>query len=160
RLAEPRPFYCLDPNGLAVGPAAAADRAVAAQIAPRVGVDEMRHIDLIVCGSVAVNRAGARLGKGAGYSDIEAALLAEAGLLTDQPAIPNTVHELQVVDDNLPERDHDFRVDLIITPERTIQCGPPKRPAAINWASLAPEVIAAIPVLAARVARQPGPYYQ
>lgn len=37
----------------------------------------MRPVDIVVCGSVAVNRAGVRLGKGTGYSDIE------AGLITD-----------------------------------------------------------------------------
>jgi NAD(P)-dependent dehydrogenase (short-subunit alcohol dehydrogenase family) len=35
----------------------------------------MRPVNLVVCGSVAVNRRGVRLGKGAGYSDIEVALL-------------------------------------------------------------------------------------
>lgn len=44
-------------------------------------MDEMRPVDLIVCGSVAVDRRGARLGKGAGYFDIEMALLQEAGLI-------------------------------------------------------------------------------
>ncbi len=39
-----------------------------------VGLDQMPHIDLIVCGTVAVNRDGARIGKGGGYSDLEFAL--------------------------------------------------------------------------------------
>ena len=36
-------------------------------------------IDLIVCGAVAVNARGARVGKGGGFSDLEYGLLAEAG---------------------------------------------------------------------------------
>ena len=41
----------------------------------------MPTLDLVVCGSVAVNADGARVGKGAGYSDLELALLTEAGLV-------------------------------------------------------------------------------
>jgi 5-formyltetrahydrofolate cyclo-ligase len=48
-------------------------------------VADMRPVDIVVCGSVAVNRQGARLGKGAGYSDIEVALLQEAGLIGPAP---------------------------------------------------------------------------
>ena len=86
----------------------------------------MRPIDLIVVGSVAVNDRGARLGKGAGYADLEVGLLAEAGLLGGQTVIATTVHELQVLDEELPELDHDFRVDVIVTPERVIWCGHPE----------------------------------
>ena len=48
-------------------------------IARKIGVEDMRRVDIVVCGSVAVNRRGTRLGKGAGYSDIEVALLQESG---------------------------------------------------------------------------------
>lgn len=147
RLAEARPFYCLDPGTLEVEPEDAADREIASRIAPTVSIDAMRPVDLIVCGSVAVNKNGARLGKGAGYSDIEMALLAEAGLLNDQTTIATTVHELQLIDDELPEEEHDFHVDLIVTPERVIRCEPAKRPTGLDWTSLTQEQIAAIPVL-------------
>ncbi|MFD5450797.1 5-formyltetrahydrofolate cyclo-ligase [Streptomyces sp. NPDC127100] len=69
------PFYLLDPAALAVPPAEAAATRTAAVVAPTVEVDALRPLDLIVLGSVAVNRDGARIGKGAGYSDIEFALL-------------------------------------------------------------------------------------
>lgn len=149
KLADALPFYLLDPHVLPVPPEQAADRAIAAHIARKVGVDEMEPIDLVVTGSVAVNHRGARLGKGAGYSDIEVALLAGAGLLTDQTTIVTTVHDLQVVEDELPESGHDFRVDFIMTPERVIACGQPKRPRGLAWETLSPEKIAAIPVLSA-----------
>lgn len=58
----------------------------------------MRPIDVVVCGSVAVNRFGARIGKGAGYSDLEVALLIEAGLVTDDTAIVAPVHGRQVIE--------------------------------------------------------------
>lgn len=76
----------------------------------------------MICGSVAVSPRGVRIGKGAGYSDIEVALLTEAGLLTDRTTIVTTVDDLQVVDDNLPETDHDFSVDVIVTPTRVLFC--------------------------------------
>ena len=147
RLAEPQPFYCLDPRTLEIEPEEAADRETAARIAPLVSVDEMQPVDLIVCGSVAVNKAGARLGKGAGYSDIEMALLAETGLLNDRTTIATTIHDLQLHDDELPEEEHDFRVDLIVTPERVIQCESARRPAGLNWNNLTQQQIAAIPAL-------------
>ena len=147
RLAEARPFYCLDPRALDLDPEAAGERETAARIAPMVSVDAMRPVDFIVCGSVAVHQSGARIGKGAGFSDIEMALLAEAGLLSDHTTIATTVHELQVLDDDLPEEGYDFRVDLIITPERAIRCETAKRPAGLDWNSLTPEQIASIPVL-------------
>jgi 5-formyltetrahydrofolate cyclo-ligase len=105
---------------------------------------------LVICGSVAVNRAGARLGKGAGYSDIEVALLQEAGLIGPNTTIVTTVHPLQVVDTDLPETAHDFSVDLIVTTSEVITCGPARRPPGIIWEHLSPEKIAAIPPLAAR----------
>jgi 5-formyltetrahydrofolate cyclo-ligase len=147
KLAEAQPFYSLDPAKLIVSPDEAADRQTAARIAPTVDVGAMKPVDLIVCGSVAASRNGARLGKGAGYSDIEMALLAEAGVLTETTLIATTVHDLQVVDGELPEDSHDFRVDLIVTPTRVIECGPRRRPARLNWDELRPDLIAAIPAL-------------
>lgn len=79
KLAKALPFYLLDPATLTTTPNEAASSKVAATVSRNVGVDEMQPVDLIVCGSVAVNRRGVRLGKGAGYSDIEVALLQEAG---------------------------------------------------------------------------------
>jgi 5-formyltetrahydrofolate cyclo-ligase len=74
-------------------------------------------VDLVVCGSVAVNRKGARIGKGGGFSDLEVAFLAEAGVIRPDTVLATTVHPLQVADEPLPETIHDFRVDLIVTPD-------------------------------------------
>ena len=153
KLADKLPFYVLDPANLPVPPEEAASKDVAAQIAPKVGVEQMQPVDLIVCGSVAVNRRGARLGKGAGYSDIEVALLQEAGLIGPSTTIVTTVHSLQVVDDELPETKHDFSVDLIVTPDDVMTCDTPRRPRGLIWTDLSPEKIAAIPVLTARQGR-------
>jgi 5-formyltetrahydrofolate cyclo-ligase len=154
KLAEELPFYLLDPSTLTMPAAEAASSHVAATKARKVGINELRPVDLVICGSVAVNRQGARLGKGAGYSDIEVALLHEAGLIGPETTIVTTVHALQVVDDDLPETEHDFSVDLIVTPHEVIACSPPRRPRGLYWEHLSNEKIAAIPVLAARASLQ------
>ncbi len=151
-LADDLPFCVLDPASLTVPPVEAASRQTAARIAPKIALEQMRPIAMVVCGSVAVNRQGARLGKGAGYSDIEVGLLQEAGLIGPDTVIATTVHPLQVVGEALPETEHDFSVDLIITPDEVIECGPPRRPSGLYWEHLTEDKIAAIPVLAARAA--------
>jgi len=156
RLAAELPFFVLDPVELKAGPAEAATREHAAHHARKIGVEDMRRVDMVVCGSVAVNRRGARLGKGAGYSDIEVALLQEAGLIGPSTVIVTTVHPLQVIDDVMPETEHDFSVDLIVTPSEVIECEPQRRPSGLYWNHLTAAKIAAIPVLAARAAAQRG----
>jgi 5-formyltetrahydrofolate cyclo-ligase len=150
KLATERPFYVLDPDALLVPASQAAEPEVAARMASTVDIGQMRPIDLVVVGSVAVNNRGARLGKGAGYADLEVGLLVEAGLITPETTIATTVHELQILDEDLPELSHDFRVDFIVTPEHIIWCGGLKRPEGIDWQALRPEQIAAIPALARR----------
>ncbi|GAA4720337.1 MULTISPECIES: 5-formyltetrahydrofolate cyclo-ligase [Promicromonospora] len=150
RLAEPRPFLLLDPAVMPGPRDAAADRHEAARLGELVDVGQMSPVDLVVTGSVAVDASGGRLGKGAGYGDIEVALLTEAGVIGDKTTIVTTVHDLQVVDTAVPEAGHDFHVDLIITPTRVIKTSTRKRPADINWAVLPASMIREIPVLAAR----------
>jgi 5-formyltetrahydrofolate cyclo-ligase len=113
-------------------------------------VEDLGHVDLVVCGTVAVNRAGVRVGKGGGYSDLELGLLVEAGLVDDATTIVTTVHPLQLRDEELPETDHDFRVDVIVTPEEIVRTPAPRRSPGVIWEHLDDEVIDAIPVLAAR----------
>lgn len=151
KMASAQPFFVLDPGSIEAPFEEVAEKGGAAKVAPRVGVSEMAPIDLVLCGSVAVNRSGARVGKGAGYTDIEVALLAEAGLVTSRTIIVAPVHHLQVIEEEIPESEHDFRVDIIVTPTEVIECSSPKRPRGIIWDDLSPEMIAAIPALAARV---------
>ncbi|ROO58918.1 5-formyltetrahydrofolate cyclo-ligase [Micromonospora sp. Llam0] len=150
-LAAVQPFYVLDPAILPLPPAQAAAHQAAATFAPTVSPDDMPQIDLVVCGSVVVNPSGARIGKGAGYSDIELALLAEEGLIGPHTAIVTTVHALQIVDDDLPEAEHDFRVDFVVTPDEIISCPPAVRPPGLLWNNLSADKIASIPLLALRV---------
>ncbi|HEY4728722.1 MAG TPA: 5-formyltetrahydrofolate cyclo-ligase, partial [Actinomycetes bacterium] len=115
---------------------------------------ELHPVDLVVCGSVAVNREGARVGKGGGFSDLEFALLVEAGLIGPDTVVATTVHPLQLLAEALPETAHDFRLDLIVAGEEVIGCPRTRRPQGILWDHLDPAKIAAIPVLAQRTTLQ------
>jgi 5-formyltetrahydrofolate cyclo-ligase len=115
-----------------------------------VGVDEMPPIDLVVCGTVAVNREGVRIGKGGGYSDLEFGLLVESGLVGEHTTIATTVHRLQLLEEELPETEHDFRVDLVVTPNEVIRTRGGNRPTGILWDHLDQGKIDSIPVLKGR----------
>jgi 5-formyltetrahydrofolate cyclo-ligase len=65
RLAEPEPFFLLDPERLEVRPRAAASIRGASQHGRPVGIEDLEPVDLVVTGCVAVDPSGARLGKGA-----------------------------------------------------------------------------------------------
>ena len=73
RLREARCFWELDPRRLR-DLRAAASIGGAAKMGRAVDPRDLPHIDLVVAGSVAVARSGARVGKGGGYSDLEFAL--------------------------------------------------------------------------------------
>jgi 5-formyltetrahydrofolate cyclo-ligase len=51
---------------------------------------------------------------------------------------------------DLPETDHDFRVDLIVTPDEVIHCPEAPRPPGILWDHLDDDKIDAVPALADR----------
>ena len=144
RLRDERPFIRLGQEATIKG---------AMQEGTPVAVGDVGRIELVVCGTVAVNRDGVRIGKGGGYSDLEFGLLIEAGLVDERTLLVTTVHSLQVLDEPLPETEHDFRVDVIVTPEETIRTPVPKRPPGILWSHLDAEKIAEIPVLTALTSR-------
>ena len=150
KLASERPFLLLDPDRIDGSPRKAASIKGSGKAGVPVTLEEMEHVDLIVCGTVAVNRKGVRVGKGGGYSDLELALATETGLVDADTVIVTTVHDEQVVDGALPETAHDFRVDLIVTPTQVIRCRRRRRPAGVIWADLDDEKIASIPALASR----------
>ena len=104
----------------------------------------------MVCGTVAVNRRGVRVGKGGGYSDLEFALLTETGAVDKRTVVATTVHPVQLLDRELPESAHDFRVDLIVTPDEVIRCRRAHRPRGIVASHLDPDKAATIPVMAER----------
>jgi 5-formyltetrahydrofolate cyclo-ligase len=154
RLADERPFILLDPARLEVPPRRAASITGSTRAGRRIGVAELQPVDLVVCGSVAVNRQGARVGKGGGFSDLEFALLVEAGLIGADTVLATTVHPLQVLAEALPETAHDFRLDLIVAGEEVIACRRTRQPQGILWEHLDAAKVAAIPALATRAPRR------
>lgn len=148
KLREEACFIVLDPTRLGKNLARAATIRGADRFGEPVGVDEVKPIDLIVCGSVAVNGQGARVGKGGGYSDLEFGLLRETGAAGARTPIVTTVHPLQVVPQLIEMLPHDIPVDWIVTPEGPSPCGAAHpKPRGIYWEDLSEEKIAAIPVL-------------
>ncbi len=155
RLRTAEPFLLLDPDRLeaeGVTPRKAASIKGSDEHGRPLAVDAVPRLDLVVCGSVCVNAAGVRIGKGGGYSDLEMALGIETGWIDDRTTIATTVHPLQVVDGDLPETDHDFRVDLIVTPAELVRCAGAHRhrPPGILWDHLDPDKIEEVPALADR----------
>jgi 5-formyltetrahydrofolate cyclo-ligase len=148
RLASAKPFILLDPARIRGSMRRVASISGATRAGKPVAIDEMERIDLVVCGTVAVNPKGVRVGKGGGFSDLEFALLVEANFVDRRTVLATTVHDLQLVDEELPETEHDFRVDLIVTPTRTIRVRRRRRPPGILWSHLDEEKIGQVPVLA------------
>lgn len=114
----------------------------------QVGPDSIPGIDLVVSGSVAIDEAGNRVGKGEGYADLEWGILSELGLVGDGTPVVITVHELQVREEPWEPDAHDVPMTLVVTPERTIETGASSiRPAGIAWDQLDPGRLREIPVL-------------
>ena len=151
RLAEPEPFFALDPAKLAEPPRKVASIRGASRSARRVTLTGLTPVDLVVMGCVAVTAEGVRLGKGGGFADLEFALAQTAGLIGPQTVAVTTVHELQVCPPGaIPVTGHDVPLDLIVTPERVIDCRPRRGPrpgAGVRWQELTEAKIAAIPLL-------------
>jgi 5-formyltetrahydrofolate cyclo-ligase len=150
RLAEAKPFFLLDPTRLAGSPRQASSIKGASRSAVTVDIDDLEPVDLVVAGCVAVGKDGARLGKGGGFSDLELAVAAEAGLIGPSTVVATTVHDVQVRKaGEVPTTAHDIHVDVIVTPERVIECARPRGHQApqLRWDELTDEKIAAIPIL-------------
>jgi 5-formyltetrahydrofolate cyclo-ligase len=149
RLRDAHPFRLLDPSRLTKAKIReAATIKGALRHGQVIDVDQVPKLDLILCGSVAVNLKGARIGKGGGFSDLEYALLAEGGTVSEKTVIVTTVHPLQILRENLPVTAHDIPVDLIATPRAAIDVERAyPRPRGILWDHLQPPQIHEIPVL-------------
>lgn len=151
RLNGDKPFIELDPKTLKCSMYVASSIKGAAKYGRSVNLDEVKKIDLIICGSVAVNRKGGRVGKGGGYSDLEFALLTEEKKIDRKTPIITSVHPLQIVNEPIPMTEHDISLSAIVTPDEIIEIESQlPRPAGIYWKMLPSEKIEAIPVLKGR----------
>ncbi|MDH5771164.1 MAG: 5-formyltetrahydrofolate cyclo-ligase [Candidatus Bathyarchaeota archaeon] len=81
-----------------------------------VEVRDFPKPDLVVEGSVAVDRYGHRLGKGHGYGDVEIQML--KGMFGIIPVV-TTVHDVQVVK-NVPFEEKDEKISIIVTPTNIV----------------------------------------
>jgi 5-formyltetrahydrofolate cyclo-ligase len=148
RLRSDKPFIELDPKKLKCSPYVASSIKGAGQHGQPIGIAKLRTVDLVVCGSVAVNRRGARVGKGGGYSDLEFALLTEQKKIAANTPIVTSIHPLQMIDGEIPMTEHDIPLSAIVTPDEVIEIKSKfPRPKGIYWNMLPQEKIADIPVL-------------
>ncbi|MEG4344497.1 5-formyltetrahydrofolate cyclo-ligase [Microcoleus sp. A003_D6] len=114
-----------------------------------VSFEEMQPIDLVIVGCVAAAPGGGRTGKGAGFADLELAMLQEFGLVEIDTPIVTTVHPLQIVEDlRLPMQAHDWALNWIVTAQEVIETNTNyRRPSGLNWDSLRSEQLEQIPIL-------------
>ncbi|HME92550.1 MAG TPA: 5-formyltetrahydrofolate cyclo-ligase, partial [Myxococcaceae bacterium] len=146
RLRELRCFLELNPKRISSAGAAATIGGAAEQGRP-VHPKDMPKIDLVVCGSVAIDRHGNRIGKGGGYSDLEFAIGRELGFIGPSTPIVTTVHPIQLVEGTLPVTSHDFSVDLAAMPEEVRRFERGRRPRGILRSHLTASLVESVPIL-------------
>ena len=152
RLTDDRCFVELTAEDLQRQSVSIAESAIARKAltcGKLVSFEEMEPIDLVIIGCVAAGRSGGRTGKGAGFADLELAMLTEFGLVEIDTPIVTTVHSLQVVEDSrLPMQVHDWALNLIITAEEVIETNTIyPRPTGLNWDTIRAEQLEKIPIL-------------
>lgn len=156
KLRRERCFVELDPQRLGSRTLRVSSLRGAMRFGRLISPTEMRPVDLMICGSLAVTRQGARLGAGGGYCDLGYALLRSEGKIREYTPILTTIHPFQLVDERLPMRGHDIPVDFIVTPAQVIAAPSlHPRPRGVIWEILREDRILAIPLLrkGRRVAR-------
>jgi len=146
RLRDADCFLRLDPDAVADVDDATTVSGIG-EHGTAVGPADVDPVDLVVSGSAAVTESGARVGKGEGYSDLEWAVLREFDRVDDDTTTATTVHEMQVVDEDVPTSAHDVPMDLVVTPARTVRTGAAEKPTGIAWGALDEDRRDEIPVL-------------
>ena len=116
-----------------------------ARWAEPVALRDLPQMDAIVTGCVAVTESGRRAGKGAGYSDIEFAILRELG--HDSVPVATTVNDVQVVG-AFPIESNDLPLTVIATPTQIYRvASPPPAPTGIEWDRLTAQDLDDMPML-------------
>lgn len=113
----------------------------------KVHPSDMKDIDLIVTGCVAVNLDGQRIGKGEGYSDLELAILDYYGKIASTKSILTTVHPIQIIEQQFPQESHDIVVEQIITEDEIIPTHNSTTIPELDWDRLTKSKLEAIPIL-------------
>ncbi|MFA7496493.1 MAG: 5-formyltetrahydrofolate cyclo-ligase [Acidithiobacillus sp.] len=151
-LVKKRPFVLLDPIRLArlnISYELAATSQGALEYGEPVEFDEIPEIDIVVIGCVAVTKKGARIGKGAGFADIELGIFRELGLVSKDTPVVTTVHSLQIIaDDKLGMMPHDYPLDWIFSESDTLKTNTIyKKPLGIEWDNIQDDQYRDIPFL-------------
>ena len=77
-------------------------------------------IDMVVEGSVGVDRFGNRIGKGKGFADREIQDLFNKNLVNENTPLVTTVHPYQLVE-HVPMESHDKKLNMIVTNNEIIR---------------------------------------
>lgn len=111
---------------------------------------DLPEVDLVIIGSVAVNPStGRRLGKSHGYAELEWGMLSALGKVGEETPVATTVHDLQLVDGDVPREPFDLPVDIVATPTRVVYIKRrDAKPQGIFWEYVTEEMLREIPLLA------------
>ena len=77
------------------------------------------NIDMVVEGSVGVDRIGNRIGKGKGFADREIEDLFNKDLISENTPLVTTIHPFQLVE-HIPMESHDRKLNMIVTTDEII----------------------------------------
>lgn len=99
RLKREQRFVEPDPVVLVASPEEVSSISGAFHHGRPVFLEEMRPVGLVIAGSVAVSRLGTR---GGSYADLEYGLAIAAGVVSPDTPVVTTVHQIQVLDEDLP----------------------------------------------------------
>ncbi len=147
RLRDERCFIELHRDRIIGNPAKGATIKGAFHYGKKVGPEHMKAVDMVIAGSVAVDKKGGRVGKGGGFSDLEFALAREFGIVKENTPVITTVHSLQVVDDDIIMTPHDVPMDMAVTPKGSFETPKNQKPKGIIWEDLTEGKIEQIPIL-------------
>lgn len=155
QLTEATPFLKLDPAKLKAQDVAFEDvvtAAGAAQHGEGVRFDQMEPFDIVIVGSVAVAREGARLGKGGGFADLELGIFRHYGWVTPGVTpIATTVHATQLVDGVVSAAldAWDVPLDLVCLPGEVIRTRTalPQPTMTVAWDAVRPDQFRDVPFL-------------
>jgi len=123
---------------------------------PITSLLDIPDVDFVVVASTAVCAStGARLGKGAGYGEVEWGILAQLGKVSEATPVATLVHDVQLVtEDELPTSifaHHDLPVDVVATPHQLVRCvrRPTswQKPTGIDWTLITPQMASDIGAL-------------
>ncbi|RSL66421.1 hypothetical protein BHE90_013390 [Fusarium euwallaceae] len=106
------------------------------------------RIPFMVTGTGAINFRGVRFGKGHGFFDLEWAILFILGVVDQNTVTAASVHDCQLLDEELCPEVFDTVCDVVVTPTQTINVRDVRKPTCgIVWDLLQPDMMDKIPPL-------------